>query len=72
VRRFRSSINDNPALQLVGFFDTYFIPMSCGGLILDVSKTREYSETLRTIGPINEDLMMKYITAWKQSGFLFS
>lgn len=71
VRRFRSSINDNPALQLVGFFDTYFIPMSCGGLVLDVSKTREYCETLRTIGPIDDDLMMKYITAWKQSGFLY-
>lgn len=70
VRRFRGSITDNPALQLIGFFDHYFIPMSCGGLILDTAKSAEHSETLRRQGPIDSDLMMKYIAGWKHSGFL--
>lgn len=38
VRRFRGSINDNPALHLEGFFVHFFIPMSCGGPVLDAAK----------------------------------
>ncbi|KAJ5634594.1 type I iterative polyketide synthase [Penicillium herquei] len=70
VRGFRGSTTDNPALQLIDFFDYYFVPMSCGGLILDTTKSLQYSKTLRDQGPINEDLMMKYIARWKESGFL--
>ena len=70
VRRFRGSITDNPALQLADFFVHYFLPMSCGGLVLDTTKTSKHSETLQRIGPVESDLIMKYIAAWKQSGFL--
>jgi acyl transferase domain-containing protein/thioester reductase-like protein/acyl carrier protein/SAM-dependent methyltransferase len=70
VRRFRGSITDNPALQLIDFFDYYFVPMSCGGLVLDTTKSRQHSKTLQSQGPIYEDLMKKYIARWKQSGFL--
>jgi thioester reductase-like protein len=70
VRRFRASVSDNPALQLIEFFDHYFVPMSCGGLVLDTGKARRHSETLRQQGPIDEGLLMKYILRWKQEGFL--
>jgi hypothetical protein len=70
VRRFRGSITDNPALQLIDFFDHYFVPMSCGGLVLDTTKSLQHSKTLQSQGPIDEDLMKKYIARWKQSGFL--
>lgn len=71
VRRFRGSISDNPALQLEEFFIHYFIPMSCGGLILDTTKTKEHSKTMREIGPVSSDLVAKYIACWKESGFLY-
>ncbi|RYP54696.1 hypothetical protein DL769_010301 [Monosporascus sp. CRB-8-3] len=70
VRRFRGSTNDNPALQLIDFFDHYFLPMSCGGLVLDTTTTRLHSETMQKMGPVGGDLVMKYTTAWKRSGFL--
>ena len=70
VGRFPGSTNDNPAGQLVGFFDKHFIRMSCGGLILDTAKCREHSETLRRRGPVSAELVAKYISAWKNMGFL--
>jgi thioester reductase-like protein len=70
VRRFRGSTTDNPALQLIDFFDHYFIPMSCGGLILDTTKAREHSKTLQNQSHINEDVIVKYVAMWKRSGFL--
>jgi acyl transferase domain-containing protein/thioester reductase-like protein/acyl carrier protein/SAM-dependent methyltransferase len=70
VKRFRSSTKDNPALQLIDFFNNYFVPMSCGGLMLDTRKTSEVSETLRNMKPIGSNLVREYIRAWKQSGFL--
>jgi hypothetical protein len=70
VKRFRGSTKDNPALQLIDFFDNYFVPMSCGGLMLDTARTWEVSKTLRNMGPIGSKLVKKYIATWKQSGFL--
>ncbi|KAK6072987.1 beta-ketoacyl synthase domain-containing protein [Seiridium cupressi] len=70
VRRFKGSTTENPALQLIDFFEIFFIPMSCGGLVLDTTKSQEHSTTLRNQGPVDSELIMKYIAAWKQSGFL--
>ncbi|RDW63803.1 conidial yellow pigment biosynthesis polyketide synthase [Coleophoma cylindrospora] len=70
VRRFRGSTTDNPALQLIEFFEHYFIPMSCGGLILDTTKAQEHSGTLQNQGPINDVVLKKYVAMWKRSGFL--
>ncbi|KAI0409011.1 citrinin polyketide synthase [Xylaria palmicola] len=70
VRRFRSCQSDNPALQLIEYFQHYFVPMSCGDLILDTTKTGQHSKTLRTMGPVDDETMMKSIVSWKQSGFL--
>ncbi|KAL4735959.1 hypothetical protein BDV11DRAFT_211615 [Aspergillus similis] len=70
VRRLRGSTADNPALQLIDFFETYFIPMSCGELILDTTRAKQYSETLRNQGPITDEVIGKYIRALRSSGFL--
>jgi acyl transferase domain-containing protein/thioester reductase-like protein/acyl carrier protein/SAM-dependent methyltransferase len=71
VRGFKGSPDDNPAVQLIEFFDHYFVPMSCGGLVLDTSKTGKYSKTLQRQGPIDDKFIMQYISRWKQTGFLY-
>ena len=70
MRRFRASPVDNPALQLLDLFTYYFIPMSCGGLVLDVAQTRVHSPTMQQMRPVDDDLVRLYIAAWKRSGFL--
>lgn len=70
VRNSSASIHDNPARQLLEFFDQHFLRMSCGGLILDTAKTRKHSATLRKRGPVSPDLVGKYISAWRTMGFL--
>lgn len=70
VRKFPGSSNDNPAGQLVEFFSKHFIRMSCGDLILDTANSREHSETLRARGTVDAKLVAKYISSWKQMGFL--
>ena len=61
---------DNPAIQLIEFLGEHFIRMSCGGLILDTKRARAHSKTLAAQGPISEELVGKYINAWKHAGFL--
>ncbi|KNG83914.1 putative polyketide synthase, partial [Aspergillus nomiae NRRL 13137] len=72
VRNYPPSIagSENPAVRLIDFFETDFLRMSCGGMILDTTQSKEHSATLRSLGPIDRELVMKYIRAWKDSGFL--
>jgi hypothetical protein len=70
VRDFKAAVADNPALQLIDFFETHFVVMSCGGLMLDVTKASEQSEILRDIKAITDELLIKYVEGWKQAGFL--
>ena len=71
VRQFPGSAErDNPAANLIEFLDRNFIRMSCGGLILDTAKSREHSETLRSLGPVTSDVVRKYVYSWKNMGFL--
>ena len=71
VRQFPGSTETlNPAGRLVGFLENHFQRMDCGGLILDTVRSQEHSQTLRSLGPVDYDLVKKYIQAWKQSNFL--
>jgi len=71
VRHFPGSVEtDNPAGKVIEFLDEHFIRMSCGGLILDTTKSREHSRTLANTRPVSADLARKYVLAWKDSGFL--
>jgi hypothetical protein len=72
VRAFPGSVEwDNPAAKLVEFLDEDFVRMSCGGVLLDTTKSREHSKTLRSVGPVGADVARKYIQAWRDSGFLY-
>lgn len=70
VRGSGASVGQNPALQLIDFFEHYFLQMSCGQLMLDTSITRGRSEKMQMMIPVGRDLVKKYIGAWKRSGFL--
>lgn len=61
---------NNPAVLLSEFLDSNYLSMSCGGLVLDVSKTLEHSETLNAVGPVSDQIVRKYIHIWKEIGFL--
>jgi iterative type I PKS product template protein len=61
---------DNPALLLAEFLESNYLRMSCGGLVLDVSKTLEHSATLREVGPVSNQVVRKYVHIWKEIGFL--
>nr|ALQ32833.1 putative polyketide synthase [Fusarium dlaminii] len=60
----------NPAARLIDFLDSNFERMSCGGLILDTMKAQKHSSTLSTQGPVTTEIATKYITYWKENGFL--
>lgn len=61
---------NNPAATLLGFLDSNYLRMSCGGLVLDTKKTVEHSKTLAAVGPVSDDVVKKYIHIWKEIGFL--
>lgn len=61
---------NNPAATLLEFLDSNYLRMSCGGLVLGVKNTLEHSETLRAVGPVNEEVVRKYIHVWREIGFL--
>lgn len=61
---------DNPAARLIDFLEFHFRRMSCGGLLLDLSKACMDSPALAAVGPVGEDVVRKYVSSWKAMGFL--
>lgn len=61
---------DNPAARLVDFLDDHFRRMSCGGLVLDTTKACEDSPALKSVGPVDDVVVRKYVSAWREMGFL--
>lgn len=70
VQNCEASMTENPAKQLMSFWETHFLRMSTGPLILDTKHSREHSETMRNSQPISEELIRKYLRRWKDAGFL--
>ena len=66
----RAPQRGNPAATLLEFLEGNYERMSCGGLVLDVSKTMEHSRTLATVRPVSEAVVRKYVHVWKEIGFL--
>jgi thioester reductase-like protein len=60
---------DNPAAKLVDFLDTDFRRMSCGALLLDMNQATEHSETLRSVGPVSEEVVKGFLRYWRRIGF---
>jgi thioester reductase-like protein len=63
--------SENPAIRLVHFLDADYERMSCGGLILDTTKTKEHSKTMAALGPVTPAAAERYVKAWKEMGFLY-
>ncbi|RMZ74831.1 hypothetical protein DV737_g5699, partial [Chaetothyriales sp. CBS 132003] len=63
---------DNPAARLIDFLDDNFERMSCGGLILDTTKSKEHSATMAEMGPVGSDVARRYVESWKKMGHLHS
>ena len=71
IRRVRAAPErDNPASALVDFLESNYGRMSCGGLVLDTKKTLEHSKTLAAVGPVEEEVVRKYVHIWREIGFL--
>ncbi|KAI1152043.1 putative polyketide synthase [Nemania diffusa] len=62
---------DNPAARLVDFLDYHFRRMSCGGLVLDTTKACSDSPSLAAVGPVSDEVVRKYVSAWEAMGFLY-
>ncbi|KAH8703288.1 hypothetical protein BGW36DRAFT_354716 [Talaromyces proteolyticus] len=60
----------NPARRLFEFFETDFIRMDCGGVILDTTFTQNISRTLREATTVSPEIIAHYISNWKRMGFL--
>ncbi|TLD07525.1 hypothetical protein PgNI_10831 [Pyricularia grisea] len=55
VRRVRElgAVTGNPAYVLVDFLEANFEHISCGGMLLETSHSREHSETMRQVRPFH-------------------
>lgn len=62
--------NENPAGQLMPFFEGDFNRMDCGGMILDTTKSRADLRTLRAVRLVDEGLVETYVGSWRKIGFL--
>lgn len=60
----------NPAKRLVDFLEADFLRMSCGGVLLSTERTRKDSETMRSVGSVDDATVRRYISSWKGRGFL--
>ncbi|OTB05891.1 hypothetical protein M426DRAFT_56127 [Hypoxylon sp. CI-4A] len=70
VRESPLSYKENPAAQVIGFLEGHFERMACGGIILDTQRSSEHSETMAAQGPVSDEVVRSYVSAWKTSGFL--
>ncbi|GAB1316616.1 hypothetical protein MFIFM68171_06826 [Madurella fahalii] len=56
--------------MLMDFFKHDFERMASGGVILDTSKARQVSPTLRDADIVEREEIAKYVREWRRSGFL--
>lgn len=56
--------------HLEGFFKNDFQDLANGGLVLDTTRARALSRTLRGTGAVESDLVVDYLRRWQQDGTL--
>lgn len=66
----RLSERDNPAKQLLQFFEHEFKHNASGEVVMDTTHTRSVSPTLAKIGALESQTLRSYVRAWKKDGFL--
>ncbi|RYC55000.1 hypothetical protein CHU98_g11209, partial [Xylaria longipes] len=65
VRQSPLSEKENPAARVIGFLEGHFERMACGGIILDTQRASEHSETMAMQGPVSDEVVRSYVSAWK-------
>ncbi|KAF9895178.1 hypothetical protein FE257_000080 [Aspergillus nanangensis] len=70
VRAFPGSREDNPAAPMADWLRENFERMSCGELILATAHSTAHSPTLANVGPVDANVVRKYLHGWKDMGFL--
>ncbi|KAK2036053.1 polyketide synthase [Colletotrichum somersetense] len=60
----------NPASLLADFFEHNFRRMSCGGVLLGTTQTREHSKTLARYGAVDKEYLQLVVRSWRERGFL--
>lgn len=60
---------DGSSDMLIDFFKHDFERMATGGVVLDTSKARRVSETLRRANSVEPALVARYVQEWKRCGF---
>lgn len=56
--------------MLADFLQNDFQRMATGSIILDTSRTRTVSRTLREVGEISQEVVAKYVGEWRRNGTL--
>jgi thioester reductase-like protein/acyl carrier protein len=73
IRRVRRSSllpAENPAALALGFLESHFERMACGGIVLDTRRASEHSKTMAAQGPVSAEVVRSYVSSWKAMGFL--
>ncbi|KAF8627100.1 hypothetical protein AX15_004541 [Amanita polypyramis BW_CC] len=60
----------NLAYPLLSFFETDFLRLSTGGVVLDTTMAAEESTAMATSKPVKRKLLLQYITYWQSIGVL--
>ncbi|KAJ9486472.1 hypothetical protein VN97_g6860 [Penicillium thymicola] len=60
----------NPASMGLGFLESHFERMACGGIVLDTHNSKEHSDTMAAQGPVSAEVVRSYVSSWKAMGFL--
>ncbi|KAJ9648117.1 hypothetical protein H2199_001894 [Coniosporium tulheliwenetii] len=63
---------ENPAKQLLDFFERDFEHNATGEVILDTAQSRSASTALAGMQPVSEQMIRGYVDFWRSSGFLLS
>jgi acyl transferase domain-containing protein/thioester reductase-like protein/acyl carrier protein len=70
VRNSTLSDAENPATRVIGFLESHFERMACGGIVLDTQRSSEHSKTMAAEGPVSAEVVRSYVSTWKMKGFL--
>lgn len=60
----------NPAKTLLGFFESDFRSIDCGGVILGMACMNKTQDSLKRIGELSDEVIEKYLESWKKRGIL--
>ena len=55
---------------LTTFFEQHFVQMATGSLVLDTTKARAASASLRSSGAVGLEIVRSYVRVWERSGVL--